>query len=563
MQPTYLSPAMPVNPGIDLYGGVAQPFTPFVNGMPVQPPAPSTTLTVSNHPCQGKGGSGCGCGGGCTAQKESVAKKETSAISLKDIKVPQATIDAYMETASLLKAGNSSLMTCITTAGEYLSAVAKVGTDLTVNLSVTEIRSGEIWALLNFIPKSGVGWVASSNRGNVILPMKEGLSLDTLTFAGLASAIAGGLLKAKVEAENNGIGTNGQIIPTQPILSPNTGPISSPSTSEIQSTSTCPCINQDLVCSAASGKQSDKWPWTGDHKHLQWWAPCVGSFKTDISSCCFNHDVALWCSHSAWEWPGINTAVALCVMDKVNAQAYSNFSQELSQFPWYLAPFEAITAAICYPLLSAWQLSLDLALVIPIELLFFFGELGANHNLYNFDHSHDCSCLCGGNQPTTQCAGANTYSGYDPNCTDICKLAGTGASLNEQCYNCGFICKYDASGNPSKVFDDGSDLTKNPNAFPCCPGTTLSCNPPIGAPCQKCANCDWACFCEKKYGLNWWFPQYSVTFPGSHDDVSNTGVRCCNGDDPKNPPPAPKNLGCDALTEAQISCSNPVFANHP
>jgi len=68
MQPTYLSPAMPMNSGIDLYGGMAQPFTPFVNGMPMQPTTPATTPSASDHPCQGNGGSGCSCGGSCTGK---------------------------------------------------------------------------------------------------------------------------------------------------------------------------------------------------------------------------------------------------------------------------------------------------------------------------------------------------------------------------------------------------------------------------------------------------------------------------------------------------------------
>ncbi len=58
MQPTFLSPGIP---SMDLPQGIAQPFTQFVNGMPMQQSIPSVGASITDHPCQGKGG--CGCGG--------------------------------------------------------------------------------------------------------------------------------------------------------------------------------------------------------------------------------------------------------------------------------------------------------------------------------------------------------------------------------------------------------------------------------------------------------------------------------------------------------------------
>jgi hypothetical protein len=510
-----------------------------------QSPAVQTTAqqTPPTHSCQS--GGDCGCGGTCNGKKGNAVSIPASSLAplQKNLSVSPEIQASYAQGASLMRSGNNTLMSCITTGGEFLSAVARVGNDLSVSLTVTELRSGELRHAATFVPTTS-GWSATAANGSTAtIPFNSGISLDSLTFAALTSAISLGLTKTKIqvaiEKTNNNKASSSGVLPNAAF---GNGSLSTQNTP----TSTCPCIEQDLVCSAPGGYDST-WPWTSDHKHIQWWAPCIGSFTTDIESCCFNHDISLWCNKpDPILWEGINAAVEACVMGKVIAQAYATLSQQLSQQSWWLRPFEA---AVCYPLVTAWQLALDVALFGIIDQAFAVGETLAllkHPDLYNSDGDHDCSCLCGGTQPTVQCSDVNKYSGYTE-CTDICALAGDTA--NEQCYKCGWACQYDASGKPSKVFDDGSDTTKNPNGLSCCPGTAQSCNPPTGAPCPTCAQCGWYCDCKN----NVWYESYDVFFPGSDTDVRSLGVPCCNGQDPKNPPPDP-HYPCWQFTAAGLPC---------
>src|SRR5258706_6730002 len=68
MMPQPNSPALAMNPDIDLYGGMAMPFTQFVNGMPEQ--MSTTNISPSDHPCQGNGGTDCGSGRSCKENKQ-------------------------------------------------------------------------------------------------------------------------------------------------------------------------------------------------------------------------------------------------------------------------------------------------------------------------------------------------------------------------------------------------------------------------------------------------------------------------------------------------------------
>ncbi len=468
---------------------------------------PPTAQAQAGHSCQN--GGRCSCGGKCGG-KQSLGQAALVMPAADELNVSPEITAHYLANASPLQVGNSSLMNCVTTAGEFLSAAARVNNDHSISLSVSELRSGSQYILANFVPTSGVGWTATNVGGSVTIPYSPGFSLDTLTLAGLASSVVAGLSASKIQAKAS----------KQPLDNGN-------------GDSSCPCIDHDLVCTPASGKQTDNWPWTSDHRHIQWWAPCIGSFTTDIAQCCFNHDIALWCAHSQWDFPGINATAEACVMSNVIAAAWATLSSQLSQQPWWLRGFEA---AICYPLVTAWQIALDLSLFILVDAAFTGAELFMASNLTNFDGAHDCSCLCGGSDPTIQCSDATGFTHFT-DCTDICQLAGGSAASHEICHKCGWYCKYDANGKPSKAFDDGSDPSRNPNGLACCPGTAQACNPSQGPPCPTCATCGWYCDCDKKTGK--WYESYDVFFPGSDEDVRNTGVRCCNGQDWRNPPPRP------------------------
>ena len=477
--------------------GALESFVP-----PVEDWFTPVTAATSSHSCQ-NGGS-CGCGGTCKGEKTLQVPPPV------DLRTSPEVQARYMQRASPLIVGNSTLMNCVTTDGEFLSSVAKVNADLSITLSVSETRNGEVRLLANFVPTPSSGWVARNANGAVTIPYSAGISLDSFALAGLASSVVAGIAKPKLQA-NAGKQRSGE---------------------GVEMFRKCPCIDHDLVCTPASGKQTDNWPWTSDHRHIQWWAPCIGSFTTDISECCFNHDIALWCAHSQGDFPGINATAEACVMAKVIANAYATLSSKLCG-PWWL---RIIEADICYPLITSWLVAIDWSLFVLVDLAFTAAELFMASDLTNFDYSHDCSCLCGGSMPTTQCSDATGFTNFT-DCTDICQLYGPSKGKYESCYKCGWVCEYDGNGNSSKVFDDGTDTNLNPAGLPCCPGTAESCNPPKGDPCPTCAQCGWYCDCDKKTGK--WYESYDVFFPGSDEDVRSTGVPCCNGQDWKNPPPDP------------------------
>ncbi len=455
-----------------------------------QNPTPATGQT--QHPCQG--GGECGCGGKCGGGNSAVPKASDLPLDINnELTVSPEAQARYMDYASLSKPGNSSIMTCITPSGEYLSAVAKVADDLTIALSVTELRSNVMRMHVAFTPKSdGTGWTARSNmvaNSTVTIPSVSGLSLDSLSFACLSSSVVIGMMEAKIAGNSVSLNGNG-------------------STQNGSAQDQPPCIGHDLVCTQFSGSA---WPWTSDHRHLQWWAPCIGSFTTDIGDCCFKHDTALWCAHTCVSDPitgethsiaAANEDAISCVMNAVLNNAWTLFKK--------LSTLEAI---FCAPMFLAWVSVYGIPLGGLLELGWTIGlcsSLAAD--LKNYNHAHDKSCLCGGTEPTTQCSWANQYTGYT-DCTDICQLAGDTA--NEECHKCGYYCTYDSTGKPTKHFDDGSDPTKNPNAWPCCPGTDQSCvGDGSSFTCPTCYDCYW--ICDPHYG---WLPQ---------TDPSGNHLPCCN-----------------------------------
>ncbi len=145
---------------------------------------------------------------------------------------------------------------------------------------------------------------------------------------------------------------------------------------------------------------------------------------------------------------------------------------------------------------------------------------------------------------------------YKKPCRDLCKEVNM-HGIQENCYACEYKCKYDANGKLlGKAYDNGSDLKTNPKKLGCCPGTTLDCAPPkgssvIGSTCPTCAQCGW--FCDCSHGKWNSFPSYDVFFPGSDVDVRDLGVPCCNGQDPKNPPPVSRKVIDDCWYFSQFN----------
>ncbi len=256
---------------------------------------------------------------------------------------------------------------------------------------------------------------------------------------------------------------------------------------------------------------------------------CGNTVVLNIRDCCITHDIDCWCGPPFNSGPGdpafiawdtvISGKLAGCIAGKILSSIGD------AHIPGYCGG--VVTAAIEA---AAWA-AVIFAVIFTAVFLAIAALAATDSDSVPIDGRHKKSCLCGGTVPTF----ASQGEGMGP-CYDLCKARGM--AQNESCYNCSYYCVYDASGTPTKKYDDGSDPTKNPNGWPCCPGTLKCCLPdPSQNPCPKCAQCGWYCDCDKKTGK--WYESYDVFFPGSDKDVRDTGVPCCNGQDWHNPPPDP------------------------
>jgi hypothetical protein len=333
-----------------------------------------------------------------------------------------------------------------------------------------------------------------------------------------------------------------------------------PSTGDPTTCQTAPCIAHDLVCSFPQ-VPIPEWSFTGPkagilegNKQTMDFVgmPCLfGPVKVDLSSCCFSHDRAFWCSRSPEAALAANIKLADCIASKlVDAivDAYNNF--------WSLLCLGVITIFT-----GGWAgvaTLLDLGAVYFETVAWIELLLGALvdydwihkrcdsywdlKDVYDCNGSHQASCLCGGKEPTTPCD--NDWSGLDksmPNeqklCRDLCKEVGTN---NECCFDCGWTCSYDSTGQLI-LGKDGQALRTpklSADGRPCCPGTDPV-NRPVGSPpgsppcmpqgaAPPCAsrncndNCSWYCSDVEGGGI-WTLWGGTATMPCCADIVSQHG----------------------------------------
>jgi hypothetical protein len=418
--------------------------------------------------------SGCGCGGKCDCSERGSAPRQGSQLSndsqaILGTDVAQssdATVDIMQHTP-----GSATLMTVISPSGNYYSATARIPTNGSINLVVNELESGqEIFNLTYPKAPNENAWLVAESGGyssEKLIPRETPLSY--LPIVGLAMAIVRERLSVKMEHVDSS---------------------KKPAASE-----DCPCVTHDLVCTPI-GKSKD-WPWTSDHLHFKWWAPCIGSFETDISACCKAHDIKLWCAHNRPDINGANYAVVACVVGSVINEA----QRQLQDFDFFKKFF-------CEILISAWSALTIVPLGLIMIPVFDVGELlGSRPELFNFEHYNDCSCLCGGTSPTVQCGGIGWGLGV---CHDLCKDYG----LKEDCFNCFWTCSYDANGNI--IRDKDNKPIRKPigsSVQNCCPDTRMTCLPKSkAAPCPDkrppCTNCWSFCWPDSKgskcKGNLWW-----------------------------------------------------------
>ncbi len=266
------------------------------------------------------------------------------------------------------------------------------------------------------------------------------------------------------------------------------------------------CIDHDLVCSSFFGLPS-KWPWTGDLRKLQFWAPCVGSFEVDVEGCCYNHDICLWCAPNRWKALSCASLVVDCMYQAVCDAAVARV--------WDL-PYPYVTVPICLPLVLAWLLG-------PVQALFDIGLIGelivsaASRREFVGRGFDEDSCLCGGRNTTLMCS--------QP-CRNLCQETRHPA---RDCYWCTWKCQYDRAGNrlPPRLQTDPS------GKLPCClgsagttgsDGTECSTAEDAQMSCPTCVSCP--CTCRNTRAGRTWFIDNS--------ESKASGIKCC-----KNPQPCP------------------------
>lgn len=275
----------------------------------------------------------------------------------------------------------------------------------------------------------------------------------------------------------------------------------------------CMCINQDMKCSVPFIRETGK---------ISLLTPCVGHFEPDLSECCFNHDIGLWCTSGVVEGAHLGNDLINCFEEKI-ISAYT-----------YKAPF------LCefFELPVLWLVLIGL----PTSLSGLMGALmGLKGEYRNKDGKNSNSCLCGGDIPTFCCGG------FDGVCKDECcnkvelcstkfnSERGIGCRKKPKCdKKCAYFV-YLNSYNPNverltsyklwpgdvEYYTEG-DTTKTINKSDCC---TVN----LPEKCtEKCFNCYYACKLNPNgKGMSW--NNGRVLIDSTYLGTGMKGVPCCEG----------------------------------
>lgn len=164
---------------------------------------------------------------------------------------------------------------------------------------------------------------------------------------------------------------------------------------------------------------------------IRFWWPCAGTFEFDVLDCCQEHDKRLYCITSIAEFIDAQTAFAACVIYKM----WRAGMEEMANGTWLQQGCAWLGGAQSFTIFSIGLFGLGVAAlpVLGIHVLY------NNWQYYNYDGSHNVSCLCGGDVPTLRC-----------DCRD---------PTNRACYVCGAnfennCCVDNVTGKVLKRIDD-------------------------------------------------------------------------------------------------------------
>lgn len=195
--------------------------------------------------------------------------------------------------------------------------------------------------------------------------------------------------------------------------------------------------------------------------------PTLGMVPVDVSACCKEHDVALWCAndrhHEAFFLVKSAFAADLSVIACFFSQIYEaytrgGFFEDIVNIAWFL-------------LFDGWVL---IAALVGSN----FSPFLHDEELLNLDHRNDDSCLCSGNNPTVSC---------DNPCRDLCKEFGKKQNCTSRCT---YDCQYDSQG---RALPESQRKLVNKTNQPCCPTDIKPCKSPQPRGSQNCNDCRWYC----------------------------------------------------------------------
>lgn len=202
------------------------------------------------------------------------------------------------------------------------------------------------------------------------------------------------------------------------------------------------------------------------------YVPTLGMEHVDVSACCKEHDIALWCANhrhheafflvkSAFE---ADVSVIACFFSQIyEAYARGGFLEDIVNIAWFL-------------IFDGW-----VAILAMIGAN--FSPFAHNEELLNLDHRNDDSCLCSGSNPTVLC---------DDSCRDLCKEFGKKQNCTSACT---YDCRYDSHGRalPESPLPESQRRLVNKTNQPCCPTDVRPCKEPNPCATQNCNDCRWYC----------------------------------------------------------------------